>query len=941
MKPGQKPVVFVTGDVVLDCHLYGGAKSAATSFSELGTTYAVHSGGAALTYRLLKAAADSRGRSRDADKGRRRPRPAPVFDVRCAFKDTGLERALPRHLHSYGVWTDHPVRKGAKERVWRADRHFGYGSTGRGSLEKVFKPSAQGEAPTLTVIDDGGILFRHGSSRRLWPDLSANPEGHYLLKMSSPLCRGDLWAELKPVMDRLMVVVSVADLRREDTRISQRLSWEECVENTLRALSSDPTAGDLLRAAHLVLNFGSVGAIWVQGGSRDQRSIRLLFNPVRLEGDGERDVEGTVYGFQTCMAVGLAYHVMNRHAETVGGTEGGKSPLTDSEAMRAAIEQGIAAGLTIRRRLLELGHGPVGTATPGFPVDVLAQDVARSPGGFVSVAIPADGVRPTRGQWTILAQAELGGETRAPLIGLAQLTARYGVRALSHVPALCFDPLFTVDRSEIESLRTLDTLIRAYEGTKVQKKPLSIGVFGPPGAGKSFGVKALTRAILGDKVPFLEFNLSQFKGPEELIGAFHRVRDAVLMGPTPVAFWDEFDSQGYKWLQYLLAPMHDGAFQEGQIIHPIGKCVFIFAGGTSHTLESFGVTPPSRARPDAEPPAGEGEDRARGEPVGMGYQEFKLLKGPDFISRLDGFLNVLGLNERKGTASPDITWPIRRAIVLRGTLRLGETEELSIDAGLLHALLSVPTYRHGARSFEKIVTALAHGRDGGRLQRAALPPEPLLDRETEAVEFLRLMEAWNPFKAHLNMEQLAAAVHEKFLDGAARSQLDAERASSPHRAWTIHPAVQKVYDDLEPDMKASNRAAALRVPEHLALINFVVLPATQEDPPWKDALVRAIDRHVDRLAQAEHLGWWAERVANGWTYAPERDNARKRHPLLIEWSRLSPADQDKDRSGARSIPDLLEVAGFKAEPVAGAPRPGPREASPPAGPGKEEHSVRQ
>ena len=56
------------------------------------------------------------------------------------------------------------------------------------------------------------------------------------------------------------------------------------------------------------------------------------------------------------------------------------------------------------------------------------------------------------------------------------------------------------------------------------------------------------------------------------------VRDEVLRGNTPVVFWDEFDSREYHWLQYLLAPMQDGKFQDGQINHPIGKSVFIFAG---------------------------------------------------------------------------------------------------------------------------------------------------------------------------------------------------------------------------------------------------------------------------------------------------------------------------------------------------------------------------
>ena len=30
-----------------------------------------------------------------------------------------------------------------------------------------------------------------------------------------------------------------------------------------------------------------------------------------------------------------------------------------------------------------------------------------------------------------------------------------------------------------------------------------------------------------------------------------------------------------------LAPMQDGRFQHGQLNHSIGKCVFVFAGGTS------------------------------------------------------------------------------------------------------------------------------------------------------------------------------------------------------------------------------------------------------------------------------------------------------------------------------------------------------------------------
>ena len=935
----MKPTVLVTGDIVLDCHLYGGVRTVATSLSEPGTFYDEFPGGASLTHRLLRAAADVDGAEYDAtltkwqseNKTRKkagkkalpRPddlphdRPAPIFEAELALDTRDLGKRLPRQLRSYGVWTDRPVSRGSKDRVWRVDKHFGYGKTEPAASDDVLKLNrGAATSPVLTLIDDGGLLFRHVKSRAMWPDFAADVTGHYLLKMSWPLCRGDLWPALDPVMDRLIVVVSADDLRREDVQISHRLSWEQCAENTFDAFQNDPAAHELLRVAHVIVNFGSEGALWVHRQKDLQLSARLLFDPVRLEGDHAREFEGTAYGFQTCLAVGIAFHLMRNHAEANGGNR--LSPFRSADAMEDAIHAGTAAGLTARRQLLELGHGNVRSTKPGFPVDALGPTLAGRPGGFVSVAVPADCCQRTPGrQWTILAQAELAdGQDALPLTGLAQLTARYGQTALSHVPALKLGGLFTVDRSEIERLRTVDALMRTYEATKVQKRPLSIGVFGPPGSGKSFGVKALAKATLGDKVPFLEFNLSQFKNPEELIGAFHRVRDAVLQGTTPVAFWDEFDSQRYKWLQYLLAPMQDGSFQEGQITHPIGKCVFMFAGGTSATLGTFGVAEPTPPTPQdlaALSPRGRMERNQTFREQVDRYGEFKLLKGPDFVSRLHGFVNVLEPNPpRTGATGSDITWPIRRALLLRNLLELDETEELNIDPGLLYALLSVPRYDYGARSFEKIVLALARGREDGRIHRAALPPESALNRETDAVEFRKRMEQHNAFKNQPDIEKLAAAVHHRFLSEAEKSRLVPE----PHAAWTIDPAIKKAYDDLDDDAKASNRAAARRIPDHLALIDFVVVPRVpDEDDSWMKPLTAAIEKHIERLAQAEHLGWCAERAASGWTYAETRDNNLKRHPLLTDWAKLSPADQDKDRSSARSIPDLLEVAGFKAVPV--------------------------
>ena len=168
-----------------------------------------------------------------------------------------------------------------------------------------------------------------------------------------------------------------------------------------------------------------------------------------------------------------------------------------------------------------------------------------------------------------------------------------GPEALERFPVARFGGYQTVDRKEIESLRTIRQLINNYRKEARPKTPLNLGVFGPPGSGKSYVVIEIAKAVLNIKnEDVLLFNLSQFSEVADLFGAFHQVRDKVLSGVTPLVFWDEFDSQGYRWLQYMLAPMEDGEFQEGQVTHKIGKSIFMFAGATSYTYEKFGPLNP-------------------------------------------------------------------------------------------------------------------------------------------------------------------------------------------------------------------------------------------------------------------------------------------------------------------------------------------------------------
>ena len=133
----------------------------------------------------------------------------------------------------------------------------------------------------------------------------------------------------------------------------------------------------------------------------------------------------------------------------------------------------------------------------------------------------------------------------------------------------------------------------------------------------------------------MDYNLSQFDDASELTGAFHSIRDTVLKGKLPIVFWDEFDSEKLKWLKELIAPMQDGKFQEKGISHPLGKCIFFFAGGTSYTMHTF--DPVNRYPKDEDKDNPDIKKKKEKEEV-----DFKLKKGPDFISRINGYFKCSG-----------------------------------------------------------------------------------------------------------------------------------------------------------------------------------------------------------------------------------------------------------------------------------------------------------
>jgi hypothetical protein len=72
------------------------------------------------------------------------------------------------------------------------------------------------------------------------------------------------------------------------------------------------------------------------------------------------------------------------------------------------------------------------------------------------------------------------------------------------------------------------------------------------------------RQVLTDAQNSVQVDLSGIEKSEKTIDFDGKELKLVL--------WDEFDSRGFHRLQYLLAPMQDGRFQDGALTHAVGRC---------------------------------------------------------------------------------------------------------------------------------------------------------------------------------------------------------------------------------------------------------------------------------------------------------------------------------------------------------------------------------
>jgi hypothetical protein len=145
-------------------------------------------------------------------------------------------------------------------------------------------------------------------------------------------------------------------------------------------------------------------------------------------------------------------------------------------------------------------------------------------------------------------------------------------------------------------------------------------------------------------------------------------------------------------------------------------------------------------------------------------------------------------------------------------------------------------------------------------------------------------------------EVIAQAIHEQYL------ATEAARGSTPATNPSMVP-----WEELPERLRESSRDLAANTGAKLREIGCDIVSLTAFDA---SPFVEFAPEEVERLAELEHERWSRERIAAGWTLAPQKDTDRRQTPYLVPYADLPEDIREHDRNMVRGISAFLAKAGF-------------------------------
>ena len=722
-----------------------------------------------------------------------------------------------------------------KKKVYRVDEFSGFYIEGA-EEPRVFHVINDNEDAKIVILDDNNNGFN--SNEEVWPLAIKNSDKTptILYKTNKIDFNNKLWMHIeKNHLRNTIVIINAEDLRAKGVNISKGLSWEKTALDFVWQMKNNPKLRYLANCTNLIIPFGLEGVIYYHKDLNAESKLYFLTD--QFEGGFIKEGNGKMYGLTSCFVAGLVKAIANN---------------PNKEELPDLIDEGIRLGMVSAQRYYINGFGSDiendqysdGTL---FEYDENGNDFSE----YIQDVKIKDSSNPDcQGCWYIIKD-----KSSTNLEEIAYEIVKKGENsALKYIPIAKFRNLKTVDRTEIEAYRSIKNLIAEYISTDNAVRPLSIAVFGTPGSGKSFGVTEVAASIAPNLIKKIDFNLSQFQSVNDLIAAFHKVRDIALDGKLPLVFFDEFDSNfggNLGWLKYFLAPMQDGVFREGDSLHPIGKAIFVFAGGTSSTYESFC-----------------GEDIKDNAKVELFENNFKNAKGPDFVSRLRGYVNILGPNQTDNNM--DQLFIIRRAMLLRSLLvrktpyLINDNGEAQVDNGIIRALLKVSKFKHESRSMEAILE-MSTLSGVKKWEQSYLPSQDQLKLHVDEQEFYHYMMFEEFFSEKTsNLAYYISNQYKNMYLQNDKITMDGNDMMLDHymKTWIIEQIKN--------------------IPQILHKANYE-LQSIKDNPE----IIIFSKHELELLAKYQHEIWMKKRKKEGWKYGKEADFDKLIHPAITRWNNLS------------------------------------------------------
>jgi len=592
-------------------------------------------------------------------------------------EEKAYKKGEDRPLKSFYVLTRTDEEK---KPVWRTDKSRGSLPWGDGPEEKestCLDRSSRSDAGYVIVMDfDGGWRKKqHPDGEMNWKKLVDRIRNTpYLIRSHDP--RKKEWEDFRGTVKRPGIWVGVAEDLAEGA-LRRAGIWEDYVERIVEYLKKDGTLFSTkerpLGWQHFVVIRIDYDGALVLGPGFDKKGELLIF-PGDQPGSFLREHPGHVVGGGIAFVASFVEALKHPDYPLLGSKKReGKGDNKWPEVLRSCVKKGLARS----RKVMETGY-----VNPRDPED------------------PPDWEKIRSGKHPIL--RSIGPLNHTSVVTCGRLTEDWET-ALEIVCGKEFEfrkstllrigDLVTADPEFARGLLDLERRLKRH--ADAGKKVMSFAIFGEPGSGKTFVAESLQKAIDPDGHTFelMSYDVSQFGGKRErLIDTFKAISQTSLKKKTPIVLWDEFDyvldQQKCGWLQEFLMPMEKAKFNEGKEERELGRCVFVFKGGIHEDEKSFLQWIDHKKT----------------------KEEAKLLKAPDFHSRLERVLQIPSLKlSRAGQTSinrPDRA-RLTRAILIRHFLAEDQYKNIEeIEPKVLAYLLHV-TLRYGVRSLKKIIEASA------------------------------------------------------------------------------------------------------------------------------------------------------------------------------------------------------------------------------------------